>query len=44
MAGLKSEEAIRIEDCTNVNTSFPGFIELAQIAGLNIRREIPGAS
>jgi 3-phosphoshikimate 1-carboxyvinyltransferase len=43
MAGLKSEEPIRVVDCTNVNTSFPGFIEIAQQAGLNIRQEVPGA-
>jgi len=43
MAGLKSETPIRVEDCTNVNTSFPGFIELAQSAGLNIRQVVPGA-
>ncbi|MCP4409762.1 MAG: 3-phosphoshikimate 1-carboxyvinyltransferase [Gammaproteobacteria bacterium] len=36
MAGLCSETAIEIEDCDNVNTSFPGFPQLAKNAGLGI--------
>lgn len=36
MAGLRAAAPIEIEDCANVNTSFPGFIELAHQAGLNI--------
>ena len=36
MAALKSGGPIRIEDCANVNTSFPGFIQLAANAGLDI--------
>ncbi len=39
MAGLMASETIHINDCTNVNTSFPGFAELAQKSGLNIRIE-----
>ena len=30
---------IEIRDCANVNTSFPGFVALAQGAGLRIRGE-----
>jgi len=37
MAGLRAEGAIEIEDCANVNTSFPGFVDLAARAGLAIR-------
>lgn len=36
MAGLQAKEGITIDDCVNVNTSFPGFIGLAQQAGLAI--------
>ena len=41
MAALVAKETIVIKDCENVNTSFPGFITLAQQAGLNI--EMRGA-
>jgi len=36
MAGLRAQGRISIKDCANVNTSFPGFVTLAQQAGLNI--------
>jgi 3-phosphoshikimate 1-carboxyvinyltransferase len=36
MAALRSESAITIADCANVNTSFPGFAALAAGAGLAI--------
>ncbi|MES9869271.1 MAG: 3-phosphoshikimate 1-carboxyvinyltransferase [Sedimenticola sp.] len=36
MAGLRAEGEIVIDDCANVNTSFPGFVELARSAGLDI--------
>ncbi|MEN8128789.1 MAG: 3-phosphoshikimate 1-carboxyvinyltransferase [Pseudomonadota bacterium] len=36
MAGLRAEAAIEIEDCDNVNTSFPGFSKMAENAGLGI--------
>ncbi|WP_017926434.1 3-phosphoshikimate 1-carboxyvinyltransferase [Thioalkalivibrio sp. HL-Eb18] len=34
MAGLRSSAPIRIRDCANVATSFPGFVDLARTAGL----------
>jgi 3-phosphoshikimate 1-carboxyvinyltransferase len=37
MAGLRASGEIHIEDCDNVNTSFPGFAELAASCGLSIR-------
>lgn len=37
MAALCSEGEIVIEDCANVDTSFPGFVSLANCAGLNIK-------
>ena len=37
MAGLCSGGDIHIEDCDNVNTSFPGFAELAASCGLSIQ-------
>lgn len=39
MAGLAASGPVTVEDCTNVATSFPGFLELSQAAGLPIRRE-----
>jgi 3-phosphoshikimate 1-carboxyvinyltransferase len=36
MAGLVAKKEIIIDDCANVVTSFPGFVELAQKAGLKI--------
>lgn len=37
MASLCSSGDIHIEDCDNVNTSFPGFAELASSCGLSIQ-------
>ena len=39
MAALRAGGEIHIEDVINVNTSFPGFVELANQAGLSIRSE-----
>ena len=36
VAALRAQGTIRILDCANVNTSFPGFVELAEAAGLHI--------
>ena len=36
MAALKASGTIHITDCANVNTSFPGFVDLAKDAGLKI--------
>lgn len=38
MAALRAEGAVQIDDCANVNTSFPGFVTLAGTAGLVIRQ------
>ncbi len=37
MAALRAGASVRILDCENVNTSFPGFVMLARRAGLDIR-------
>jgi 3-phosphoshikimate 1-carboxyvinyltransferase len=37
VASLCAQQVICIKDCANVNTSFPGFADLAQQAGINIR-------
>lgn len=37
MAALASADPIRIDDCANVDTSFPGFVDLAGASGLHIR-------
>lgn len=39
VASLRSEGEIFIEDCANVATSFPGFVELANGVGMNISVE-----
>jgi 3-phosphoshikimate 1-carboxyvinyltransferase len=36
MAALRATGEIRIRDCKNVDTSFPGFAELAKRAGLDV--------
>jgi 3-phosphoshikimate 1-carboxyvinyltransferase len=36
MAALRAGGPIEIADCANVATSFPGFVELARLAGLRI--------
>ncbi len=36
MAALRATAEIRISDCINVNTSFPGFVDLAAGTGLGI--------
>jgi 3-phosphoshikimate 1-carboxyvinyltransferase len=37
MAALRASGVIEIDDCANVNTSFPGFVELAAGAGLDVK-------
>ncbi|MCK5090923.1 MAG: 3-phosphoshikimate 1-carboxyvinyltransferase [Gammaproteobacteria bacterium] len=37
IASLRAKGAITIQDCANVDTSFPGFLETAQHSGLTIR-------
>ncbi|HOB60688.1 MAG TPA: 3-phosphoshikimate 1-carboxyvinyltransferase [Candidatus Competibacteraceae bacterium] len=36
MAALRAGGPIRIQDCANVNTSFPGFVALARSGGLAV--------
>jgi 3-phosphoshikimate 1-carboxyvinyltransferase len=36
MAALRASDDISIVDCANVNTSFPGFVELAASVGLQV--------
>lgn len=36
MAALRAGGVIHIRDCANVNTSFPGFVELAAMTGLKV--------
>ncbi len=42
MAGLRADGPVVVHDCANVNTSFPGFSELARGAGLGIREQRGG--
>ncbi len=39
VASLRAEAPITIENCDNVTTSFPNFVELAQRAGMHIHVE-----
>jgi 5-enolpyruvylshikimate-3-phosphate synthase len=39
VASLRAQGTITIYDCDNVNTSFPGFSELAKHAGFDIKVE-----
>ncbi|HEY0720574.1 MAG TPA: 3-phosphoshikimate 1-carboxyvinyltransferase [Gammaproteobacteria bacterium] len=39
MAALRASGPIRILDCANVNTSFPGFVALAKNAGLTLKEQ-----
>jgi 3-phosphoshikimate 1-carboxyvinyltransferase len=39
IAALRAKGVIRVRDCANVATSFPGFVELAREAGLSIEAE-----
>ena len=36
VASLLAGDEIRIDDCANVNTSFPGFVKLAREAGIRV--------
>jgi 3-phosphoshikimate 1-carboxyvinyltransferase len=36
IAGLNASAPITIKDCTNVETSFPGFVDFAKSAGLDL--------
>ena len=36
IAALRAESAITVLNCANVATSFPGFVELAQRAGIQV--------
>ena len=36
VAAVEAESAIRIRNCVNVNTSFPDFVEMATLLGLDI--------
>ena len=39
VAALRASGPLRIRDCANVATSFPGFLELANAAGLRLRAQ-----
>lgn len=39
IAALRADAPITIRDCANVNTSFPGFVDLARGVGLEITAE-----
>lgn len=40
VASLRAEGDIQIEDCANVATSFPNFVDLAKQVGMNISVEV----
>ena len=39
VASLRATDTITINDCANVATSFPGFVELAKSAGIQVEKE-----
>lgn len=39
IASLRASDTITINECANVATSFPGFVELAQSAGIKVEKE-----
>jgi 3-phosphoshikimate 1-carboxyvinyltransferase len=39
MAALAAQGPIRVRDCANVDTSFPGFVQAARAAGLDLPTE-----
>jgi len=39
VAGLVASQPVRIRDCTNVATSFPGFVELANGSGFRLQAD-----
>lgn len=41
VAAQRADGPVRIGDCANVATSFPGFLELAQSAGLSVAQAAP---
>jgi 3-phosphoshikimate 1-carboxyvinyltransferase len=38
MAALRASRSVTVRDCKNVDTSFPGFVELAKHAGLRLQQ------
>lgn len=42
IAGLNASSPIKVKDCANVETSFPGFVEVAKTAGLDLIVEEQG--
>ena len=36
IASIAAGESIKVEDCANIDTSFPGFVDLATKSGLRI--------
>lgn len=36
VASLRADAAITVRDCSNVDTSFPGFVDMARAVGMNI--------
>ena len=43
MASLIADGPVTVLDCANVDTSFPGFVDVARAAGLAIERSADGA-
>jgi len=42
VAALRAQGEILIDDCSNVNTSFPGFVPLAKGVGLRVSQQLEG--
>ncbi|WP_207798120.1 bifunctional prephenate dehydrogenase/3-phosphoshikimate 1-carboxyvinyltransferase [Bermanella marisrubri] len=40
VASLRAEKQIKVLDCANVATSFPGFVDLARHCGIQVQEEV----
>ncbi len=42
IAGIAAKESVKIQDCVNVNTSFPGFVDVCRSVGMNVVEQVNG--
>jgi 3-phosphoshikimate 1-carboxyvinyltransferase len=42
IAGLRASSTIRVANCANVATSFPGFVECARQVGIDVTQQVAG--
>jgi len=42
IAGIAAKDSVKIQDCVNVNTSFPGFVDVCRSVGMNVVEQVNG--